>query len=198
MTQPEPEVTRLLKEWSAGDGSALDRVMPMVLAHVRDLAARALAPELPEHTLQPTALANEVYLRLAGCRSVRWKNREQFFGFLADLMRRILVDHARRRQAVKRGRDAILVPLDQVDVPAARHPDLLALHTALEKLEAIDPRKCRIVVLKYFIGLKNQETGEVLEISVKTVEREWRAARAWLQRELGDTNGNGTNGNGRR
>ncbi len=186
MTQPEPEVTRILQEWSAGDGSALDRLIPMVFAHVRELAARALAPEPPGHTLQPTALVNEVYLRLAGCRSVRWKNREQFFGFLADLMRRILIDHARQRRAVKRGRDAIMISLDKVEVPAARHPDLLALYPLLDRLKAIDSRKHRVVELRFFIGLKNQEIATVLAISVKTVEREWRAAKAWLQREAGD------------
>ncbi|MCP4655473.1 MAG: RNA polymerase subunit sigma-70, partial [bacterium] len=122
MTNEESEVTRLLKDWSAGEPGALERLMPLVFDHVRDLAARALAHESPEHTLQPTALVNEVYLRLAGRRSVQWKNREQFFGFLADVMRRILVDHARRRHAAKRGGDAIPIPLEEVELAEMRSP----------------------------------------------------------------------------
>lgn len=184
MTDTDGQVTRLLKEWGAGSPQALDQLMPQVYDHVRDLAARALAHEPDDHTLQPTALVNEAYLRLAGRRSVQWENREQFFGFLADLMRRILVDHARRQRANKRGGDAVKVELRDVDVPAMRSPDLLALDDALQGLEAIDPRQCRIVELKFFVGLRDKETAEVLGISVKTVERQWRAAKAWLRREL--------------
>lgn len=182
------EVTRLLEQWSDGDPRALERLMPLVLDQVRDLAARALARESPAHTLQPTALVNEVYLRLAGRRSVQWKNREQFFGFLADLMRRILVDHARRQRTSKRGGDAVKVTLDVVaDVADIPSPDLVALNDALETLETIDRRQCRIVELKFFIGLKNEEAAEVLAISVKTVERQWKAAKAWLLREISRT-----------
>jgi len=188
MSDTESDVTRLLKEWNIGNPQALERLMPLVFDHVRDLAARALAHEPPDHTLQPTALVNEVYLRLTGRRTVQWKNREQFFGFLADLMRRILVDHARRHQAAKRGGgNAIRVPLDQMEVPAAPSPDLPALHDALKTLETIDPRRCRIVELKFFIGLTNEETGRVLGVSVKTIERQWRAAKAWLHLELSRT-----------
>ncbi|MCP4654136.1 MAG: sigma-70 family RNA polymerase sigma factor [bacterium] len=184
MTNTDGQVTQLLKEWGAGSPQALGQLMPQVYDHVRDLAARALAHEPDAHTLQPTALVNEAYLRLAGRRSVRWKNREQFFGFLADLMRRILVDHARRQRAGKRGGDAARVGLGEIDVPALRSPDLLALDDALRGLEAIDLRQCRIVELKFFVGLQDRETAEVLSISVKTVERQWRAAKAWLHREL--------------
>ena len=184
MSGTESEVTRLLEGWASGDQRALDQLIPLVIGHVRELAARALAREAPDHTLQPTALANEVYLQLAGRRSVQWRNREQFFGFLADLMRRILVDHARRHKSAKRGGNAIQVSLEVVDVPAMRSPDLLALDDALETLIAVDPRQGRIVELKFFVGLKDRETAEILGTSVKTVERQWRAAKAWLHREL--------------
>jgi RNA polymerase sigma factor (TIGR02999 family) len=184
MSTKESEVTHLLEHWADGDPDALDRLMPQVYDHVRDLAARALAREATSHTLQPTALVNEVYLRLAGRRSVQWRNREQFFGFLADLMRRILVDHARRHRTVKRGGDVVRVPLEGVDVPATRSPDLLALDDALKILRDVDPRQCRIVELKFFVGLKDQETADVLGISIKTVERQWRAAKTWLRHQL--------------
>lgn len=184
MDGSESEITRLLKEWSAGGDTALERLMPLVFAHVRELAARAFAHEPTDHTLQPTALVSEVYLRLTGCRSVQWQNREQFFGFLAELMRRILVDYARRRKAKKRGGDMVKVPLSETEVSIPVDYDLLALHDALDQLAEIVPRRCRLVELKLFMGLTNEEIATVLMVSVKTVEREWRAARAWLQREL--------------
>ena len=196
MRYTESEVTQLLEEWSRGDAEALDRLMPVVFDEVRELARRRLARESPAHTLQPTAVVNEVYLRLSGRRTVSWKNRDQFFGFLADLMRRILVDHARRHLAAKRGSPADRVPLDSAALDAAaldavlplarvRPPELVALDEALETLAQVDARKCRIVELQFFVGLTQKEIAEVLDISLNPVNREWAKAKMWLRRELG-------------
>lgn len=186
MADTPSEVTDLLRQWSDGDPEALDKLLPLVLDEVRSLAGKALARESPAHTLQPTALVNEVYLRLIDRRTYWWENRVQFFCSLAELMRRILVDHARRRQTAKRGSGEAKLSLDEaILVPSAEpHPDLVALDDALKDLEAIDRRKYQIVMLWFFMGLTQEEIGRELEISVNTVARQWQTARRWLEHEL--------------
>jgi RNA polymerase sigma factor (TIGR02999 family) len=179
------EVTRLLDQWSQGDPRALDRLMPLVVDDLRKIAGRHLAGESPGHTLQPTALVNEAYLRLVGQRTVRWRSRAQFFAFLGEMMRRILVDHARRRQTAKRGGGAATVVFDEsIAAPSALQPDLVAVDDALRDLEALDPRLARVVGMRFFAGLTAISFAEVLGVSSKTVQREWKIARLWLFREL--------------
>jgi RNA polymerase sigma-70 factor, ECF subfamily len=183
---PPPNVTQLLVEWGSGNQSALDQLMPLVYAELRRLASNYLRHERVNHTLQPTALVNEAYLRLVDQRSVRWQNRAQFFGVAAQLMRRILVDHARLHQAAKRGgTEQHRLSLSNLD-HLANEPeiDFLALHEALDELEKIDPQQSRIVELKFFGGLSIDETAEVLSIGHATVERDWKMARAWLRSKL--------------
>jgi RNA polymerase sigma factor (TIGR02999 family) len=159
--------------------------MPLVLADLREIAAKCLARENPGHTLQPTALVNEVYLRLVGRRTVSWRNRAQFFGFLAGMMRRILVDHARNRQTAKRGSGGLRISLDEtIRLPEAEDPDMVALDEAMKSLAEVDPRQSRIVELRYFAGLTIEEIAEVEGISPTTVKREWRTAKLWLFRAL--------------
>lgn len=186
------EVTELLDAWSDGDPEALKTLLPLVLDDLRRLARSFLAKERAGHTLEPTALVNEVYLRLVGRRTVSWENRTQFFSATAEMMRRILVDHARRKKAAKKGSGADHLVFDEaldttslwgaairtVDV------DLVALDEALEKLAALDARQARVVVLRYFGGLTIQETAGALDVSPMTVKREWHTARLWLLREL--------------
>lgn len=179
-------VTQLLIDWSEGDQTALDKLMPLVYDELRRLAGNYLRRERREHTLQPTALVNEAYLRLIDQRNARWQNRAQFFGISAQLMRRILVDHARQHQAAKRGgsdqkRLSITRAEGMTSQPAV---DLLALNEALDELSKMDPQQSRIVELKFFGGLSIEETAEVLGIGHATVEREWKLARAWLRRQL--------------
>jgi RNA polymerase sigma factor (TIGR02999 family) len=176
----------LLVEWSHGDQNALERLTPLVYSELRRLARRHLSRERSDHTLQSTALVHEAYLRLIDQHSVQWQNRAHFFGVAAQLIRRILIDHARARQAGKRGAGACLLSLDEaLDSPAeGRALDIVALDDALEQLATIDPRQSRIVELRFFAGLTVQETAEVLNISTPTVNREWNAAKAWLFREL--------------
>ena len=178
------KVTGLLDAWSEGDAKALDRLMPLVVDDLRQVAARYLAAETPGHTLQPTALVNEVFLRLVGRRTVIWRNRAQFFAVAAEIMRRILVDHARRRKAERHGCGLVRVPLDEGIPDGADDLDLVALDEALKRLERLDPRQSRIVELRYFAGLTIEETASVLEVSTMTVKREWRTARLWLWKEL--------------
>ncbi len=182
----EVEVERLLAAWSSGDGDAFEALVPLVCDDIRDLAHHYLAREPAAATLQTTALVHEVYLRLLGRQTVRWKNRAHFFGSLANLMRRVLVDHARRRLAEKRGHGAFKVDLAEAMAAVARRPELVAVDDALENLAAVDPRKCRIVELRFFMGLTHEEIADVLGLSVRSVSREWQKARMWLQRELGD------------
>ena len=185
--KPPEGVTQLLVEWGNGDQAALDRLMPLVLNELRRLARNYLRRERTNHTLQPTALVNEAYLRLVDQRSARWQNRAQFFGVAAQLMRRILVDHARLRQAEKRGGTGQQrLSLSNVD-RAGDQPevDLLALHEALDELAKVDSQQSRIVELKFFGGLSIEETAEVLGIGHATVERDWKMARAWLRTQLG-------------
>jgi RNA polymerase sigma factor (TIGR02999 family) len=181
---PEPDVTALLIEWSGGDPDALERLMPVVYGELRKLAASYLREERPDHTLQPTALVHEAYLRLTNQRQVAWQNRAHFFGIAARMMRRILVDYARRRRAAKRNAAAWRVA---TDVPDALDgfPELLALDRALSSLERLDPQQARVVELRFFAGLTVEETAEAVGISAATVKRDWRTAKAWLRREIG-------------
>ena len=186
MSTSAQSVTQLLVEWSHGDQDALERLTPLVYGELRRLARRHLSRERSDHTLQSTALVHEAYLRLVDQRSVQWQNRAHFFGVAAQLIRRILIDHARARQAGKRGAGACLLSLDEaLDAPAGgRQLDIVALDDALAQLAKIDPRQSRIVELRFFAGLTVQETAEVLSVSTPTVNREWNAAKAWLFREL--------------
>jgi RNA polymerase sigma factor (TIGR02999 family) len=180
-----PGVTELLRAWGGGDQAALDRLLPVVYDELRRQAQRYLRRERPGHTLQTTALVHEAYLRLIDQRQARWQTRSQFFGVAAQLMRRILVDHARGRHAAKRGGAAIQVPLEEESAAAQeRDVDLLALDEALTRLAAFDPQQARVVELRYFTGLGIEETAEALGVSPATVKREWAMARAWLKREL--------------
>ena len=179
-------VTQLLLKWNEGDARALEQLMPLVYSELRRLARNYLRRERQDHTLQPTALVNEAYLKLIDRKNARWQNRAQFYGVAAQLMRRILVDHARQHQAAKRGgphqeRLSITSAGQLADKPEV---DLLALHEALEELKIFDSQQERIVELKFFGGLSIDETAEVLGISHATVERDWKMARAWLRRKL--------------
>ena len=179
-------VTRLLLDWSDGDERARDEMLPLVYDELRRLAAMYLLRERRDHTLQPTALVHEAYLRLVDQRQVNWKNRAQFVGLAAVMMRRILVNHARDRAAAKRGGDMQKVPLSDADEPGTpQDVDVIVLHEALDQLGAIDPRKSRIVELKFFGGLTTNEIAEVLQLSPATIERDWSFARAWLYDAIG-------------
>ena len=180
------EFTKLLVAWGAGDSSALDQLIPSIYDELRRLARRQLGREREGHTLQTTALVHEAFLRLVDARQVRWDSRAHFFGITTRLMRQILVDHARTRDAAKRGGGAAHASLDEaVDLATqAAGGDLLALDAALHRLETIDHRQSRIVELRFFAGLTVEETSAVLEISSGTVKREWTLARAWLWRAL--------------
>jgi RNA polymerase sigma-70 factor, ECF subfamily len=184
--QPPEVVTQLLIDWSRGDQAALDKLMPLVYSELRRLASNYLRRERAGHTLQPTALVNEAYLKLVDQRNMKWQNRAQFFGISAQLMRRILVDHARQHRAAKRGGSAqqrlsITSAEGLIEQPQV---DLLALNEALDELAQMDPQQSRIVELKFFGGLSIEETAEVLGIGHATVERDWKMARAWLRRQL--------------
>ena len=188
MTTPSAsshEVTKLLVDWSNGDQSALDRLMPLVYDELRRLAHHYISRERPGHTLQTTALVNEAYLRLVNQKNVHWENRAQFFGLAAKLMRHILIDHARSLAYAKRGGGARKVSLDEAAILSSEQAaDLIALDDALEKLAREFPRKCRIVELRYFGGMTVEEAAEVLQVSPVTVMRDWNVAKAWLHREL--------------
>jgi RNA polymerase sigma factor (TIGR02999 family) len=183
-TTASADVSQLLRAWSEGDKSALDRLTPIVYQELRRLARRYLRGERPGHSLQSTALVNEVYLRLVNYRRMRWQDRAHFFAVSAQLMRRILVEHARRRN-LKRGGNVPHVSLDQAAVVGGSGPkDLVALDEAMNELARMDPRKVQVVELRYFGGLSVEETAEALGISAVTVMRDWTGARAWLHREL--------------
>ena len=182
-----PDVTGLLHAWNDGQPGALDALMPIVYGELHRLAKATLRRERPDHTLQATALVNEAYVRLVGQTRMRWQNRAQFFGTAAQFMRRILVDHARDRHAAKRGAGATRVELDEAILAThERGIDLLALDAALERLEQLDERHSRLVVLRFFGGLTIEEAATVLDISPATAKREWVTARIWLRRELVD------------
>lgn len=181
----DSSITQLLARWSEGDEDALESLMPLVYDELHRLAAAYLRRERRQHTLQPTALVNELYLKIFDQQRTNWRNRAQFFGVAAQIMRRILVDHARAHHASKRGGDRFLVSLRNVAAFGAEpDADLLALHDVLSRLETIDPNQARIVELRFFGGLTIEETAEVMQISHATVEREWRTAKAYLKREL--------------
>jgi RNA polymerase sigma factor (TIGR02999 family) len=186
MATPAPqEVTQLLIAWSNGDRGALEKLMPLVYDELRRLARRYMNREPAGHTLQTTALVNEAYLRLIEQKEVKWQNRAHFFAISAQLMRRILVSMARARQADKRGGEARPVSLDEALVISEnRAAELVALDDAMNELAALDPRRSRVVELRYFGGLSVEETAEVLKVSPDTVMREWKRAKAWLYAEL--------------
>lgn len=190
------EVTALLRAWSDGDQDAIRALTPIVYAELHRLARHYMERERPGHSLQATALVNEAYMRLAGYKRMQWQDRRHFFAVSAQAMRRILVEHA-RRQNIKRGRGVPHVPLDDIAIVGAdgeMQTDLLALDKALVALAQIDPRKVQIVEMRFFAGLTVEELGDVLHVSPGTIKREWRAAKAWLHRELshGKTDGRRT------
>ncbi len=179
-------VTALLGDWSGGDRTALDKLLPLVYAELRGVASRQLRKERADHTLQPTALVNEAYIRLVDQRQVDWQDRAHFFGVAAQIMRRILVDHARRHAASKRGEGVRCVSIDEaMDVAASNEMPILALNHALDRLESVDAELARIVELRAFGGLTIEEAAHVLSVSPSTAKRDWRTAKAWLNRELG-------------
>jgi RNA polymerase sigma factor (TIGR02999 family) len=182
----DSDVTEMLRAWRAGEAGAAERLFPIVYVELHRRADIAMRREDGGHTLQPTALVNEAYMRLVGQRGPAWQNRSQFYGIAAQMMRRILIDHAREHLAAKRGGGAKQVTLSGVDVAADSDEaiEVLALHEALERLAVLDERQAKVVELRYFGGLSVEEAAEALEISPATVKREWATARAWLKREL--------------
>jgi len=185
MRSTAPDVTRLLHAWSAGDATALEQLAPLVEAELRRLARACMRRERKDHTLQPTALVNEAFLRLGGARRIRWQDRAHFMSMAARLMRRVLVDHARSRAYQKRGGAAERVPLEDVGLEAPGPAvDVIALDRALDAFARVDARRSRVVELRFFGGLTLEETAEVMHLSVETVKRDWRLARLWLLREL--------------
>ncbi|HEV2880119.1 MAG TPA: sigma-70 family RNA polymerase sigma factor [Pyrinomonadaceae bacterium] len=192
-TISKQEITGLLADWGRGDRAALDKLTPLVYAELRRIARRQMSHERDGHTLQATALVNEAFIRISGQENFSWQNRAHFYAVCAQVMRHILIDHARAQQRDKRGGGAIHVSLDEAAVLAGgQETDFLALDDALRALEAFDPQKGRIVELRYFAGLSIEETAEVLQISPTTVRREWRRAKAWLYRALAEGGGDET------
>lgn len=179
------EVTQILHEWSDGDKDAPARLMPLVYNELRRQARNYLARERGSHTLQPTALVHEAYLRLVDQTRISWQNRAHFFGIAANMMRRILVDHARSHASEKRGGAAVRLSIEDIQIPLEqRASDLITLDEALEKLVGFDERKAKIVEMRFFGGLTDEEIAEVLGVSSRTVLRDWKTARLWLYREL--------------
>ena len=183
---PAEDVTVLLDQMRSGRPDALQKLLPLVYAELRRLAGRYMRDERACHTLQPTALVHEAFLRLAGQDRANWRNRAQFMGVAGQVMRRILVDYARRRSRVKR--DASIVALDEAaDVGGIRNPEeILAVHLTLEQLERIDPQQGKLVELRYFAGLSMEEAAEALELPLRTAERQWTAAKAWLRAQMAE------------
>jgi RNA polymerase sigma factor (TIGR02999 family) len=180
-----PDVTRLLIEWTGGSQHAMEELLPLVYDELRRLAGSYLRRERSDHTLQSTALVHEAYLRMVDQRSVTWQGRAHFFGIAAQMMRRILVDHARGRDAAKRGSGACKITLDEgLLAPAERDINLVALDQALEMLAKLDPKQARIVELRFFAGLSIEDAAEILKISPATVKREWAMAKAFLTRQM--------------
>jgi RNA polymerase sigma factor (TIGR02999 family) len=179
------DVTQLLLEWNKGDRAALDRLMPVVYDELRRLAQKHLWAETPGHTLQATALVNEAYLRLVDQRRVNWQNRAHFFGAAAQIIRRLLVDHARARNRQKRGAGALTITLtDDVNTSQGKELDVVALDDALRELAKLDPQQEKIVELRFFTGLSIEDTAEALNVSPATIKRDWATARAWLYRQI--------------
>ncbi|MCP4898669.1 MAG: sigma-70 family RNA polymerase sigma factor [bacterium] len=181
--QNSNEVTQLLRAWSDGNEDALDELWPLVYADLKALAGSFMRNERPDHTLQATALVNEAYLRLVDQDSVTWKDRGHFFAIAAKMMRRILVDHARRRASQKRNGDVVPIENDSTFMKSDG-ADLVAIDEALSSFETVDPERAKVVELRFFAGLTNDETARVLECSEKTVRRHWQVARLWLYREI--------------
>ncbi len=180
------EITDLLLRWRGGDPASLERLLPLVYDELRRIAARQTRQERPGHTLQPTAVVHEAYLRLVDQSRVSYQNRLHFYGVAAQTMRRVLVDHARRRRRAKRGGGEAHVVLEDSDLVTAQRPvDFLDLDAALDRLQALDAGQAKLVELRYFGGLSVEETAEVLDLSVATVKRHWLSAKVWLLRELG-------------
>lgn len=194
--QPQPgtaaagDITMLLKAWSEGDQSALEKLTPIVYKELHRLAGRYMKGERAGHSLQTTALVNEAYMRLVDYKRMQWQNRAHFFAVSAQLLRRILVEHARRRN-LKRGAGVHHISLDEVAIAGRRSADLVALDDAMKALAQIDPRKEQVVEMRFFGGLSVEETAEVLKISSVTVMRDWSTAKAWLYRELGGKKSDG-------
>jgi RNA polymerase sigma factor (TIGR02999 family) len=186
--QPETDrsavISQLLADWAAQDPTARDRLVPIVYEELRRLAHHYMNGERAGHTLQTTALVNEVYVRLAGINGLQWRDRAHFFAMAGTLMRRVLVDYARRHRRDKRGGGVLVTSLDDHAVAAAPGVDVMALNDALERLAAVDPQQCRVVELRFFAGLSVEETAEAIGISPATVKREWTTAKAWLYHEL--------------
>ncbi len=187
MNMSARNVTQILREWNQGDHSALEKLIPVIEKELRRQAARHLRKERANHSLQTGDLIQETYLRLINAEHVQWRNRAQFFGVASNLMRRVLVDYARKHNAHKRHRSVILLPPDEQEPDASdRFIDLVALDEALERLALLDPQQSRIVELRYFCGLSVEETAEALGASERTVKRDWQMAKAWLRAEIMD------------
>lgn len=183
--EAQHEVTEILHEWSGGDPKAPERLMPFVYDELRRLARSFLFQERGDHTLQPTALVHEAYVRLVDQTRVNWQNRAHFYGIAASMMRRVLIDHARAHAAEKRGGGAVRLSLDDVQVPLEqRAADFVALDAALKRLSQFDERKGKVVEMRFFGGLTDEEIAEVLGVTSRTVLRDWKKARLWLYREL--------------
>jgi RNA polymerase sigma factor (TIGR02999 family) len=181
------QITGLLADWSKGDQTALAKLLPLVYDELHRLASRYMRRERPDHTLQTTALVHEAYLRLVGQKNVRWQTRVHFFAAAAQVMRHILVDHARGRRRAKRGEGLPEVSLEEAAVITNERADeLLAVDTALTRLTAVDARKSRVFELRYFGGMSVEEAAQALQVSPATVARDWRMAKAWLRREIGE------------
>jgi RNA polymerase sigma factor (TIGR02999 family) len=179
------DVTKLLLAWNKGDRDALDLLMPVVYDELRRLARRYMRSEAPGHTLQATALVNDAYIRLVDQTRVNWQNRAQFFGVAAQIIRRVLVDHARARHRLKRGGDAVRVELNEGNIATKRGGmDIIALDDVLNRLANMDPQKCQIIELRFFGGLSIEETARALNISPATIKRQWAFARSWLYKEM--------------
>jgi len=179
-----PQITEMLRAWSDGDAAALERMTPLVYGELRRLARLYMAGERVQHTLQATALVNEAFLRLVDAAGIRWQDRAHFFAVSAQMMRRILVDAARARRTGKRGGGAVQVTLDDGIGKAQRDDDLVRLDDSIEELSKLDPRKARVIELRFFGGLSVEETASVLQISPQSVLRDWKLAKAWLTREM--------------
>ena len=180
-----PDITQILQDWNSGDEKAKERLLAVVYDELKRQARFLMSKERADHTLQPTALVHEAFLKLSKQSKIEWKNRRHFYGIAAHLMRQILVDHARLYAAGKRGGNPIHFSLDDVQIPVEQRADsILALDEVLERLEALDEQQARIVEMRFFGGMTNQEIAENMEISERTVGREWQSARLWLYREL--------------
>ncbi len=185
MSAKDKDITELLLDWRKGDQMALDQLIPMVHNELRRMARNYMRRQNPGHTLQTTALVNEAFIRLVDSNRVNWQDRNHFYAVSAQLMRRILVDSARRRNSLKRGGDQVMVTLDDnADVAISRQDDVLALDEAMSRLAKMDPRQSQIVEMRYFGGLTEEEIAAILGVSSRTVRRDWNLARAWLFREI--------------